>query len=65
MTTEVESKRFLCQDFLQAICSALALGNVDLDLCCVDTLSDLDKLFREVQLREVLEGVLRLLDDKG
>ena len=61
MTTEVKSKWFLSQHFLEAVRSALSLRDVDLDLGCVDAVLDLEELLREIQLLKVLECVLWLL----
>ena len=40
----------------------MPLGDVDLDLGCINTLTNLDELFREVQLREVLKRLVLLLE---
>lgn len=57
----MESEWFLSKHLLETICSALPLRNVDLDLCGINTIADLDELFVEVEHWEVLEGIVRVL----
>ena len=48
MATKVKANWLLSQNLLQTICCALALRYVNLNLRCIDTFTDLDKLFRKV-----------------
>lgn len=57
----MESEWFLSKHLLKTICGALPLRNVDLDLCGINTIADLDELFVEVEHWEVLEGIVRVL----
>lgn len=51
----------MSKNFLETICGALPLGDVDLDLCSIDTVTDLDELFVKVEHGEVLESIVRVL----
>ena len=64
MATKVEAERFLSQNFLKAILCTLSFGDVNLDVCSANVLTNLLEFFRVVKLRKEAIQVVLLLKDE-